>query len=271
MNVVIDLERMLLGEGKAQRTVSEYCKWTRRLARWCQLHDLDVRTIEAWQIRAWVDATVPPSRESRKQAATALSHLYRMLGRIDQPHLAIRVPHKRPGKPHPLTEDERIRLRDTAIMMGGRPGLATLGMLQTSCRPSEVAMWRWDGIRTDRIRFWRTKVRDWHEVPLRPALAEQLERFRPPEAEGYIFAGDKGRPHVHPNTVWEWVRDVGRIAGVDGVNPRRLRATAVTLVLETAGLDVAAELAGHQDPSVTRNYYAATSWSRLAEGSAALD
>ena len=271
LNVVIDLEQMLLGEGKAKRTVAEYVKWAKRLARWCELQGLDVATVEPWQVREWVDQTVPSSRESRKQAFTALSHLYRMLGRTDQPHLAIRVPHKRPGKPHPLTEDERIRLRDTAILVGPRPGLATLGMLQTSCRPSEVAMWRWDGVREDRIRFWRIKVRDWHEVPLRPALAEQLERARPAEAEGYIFQGDKGKAHVHPNTIWEWAREVGRIAGVDSVNPRRLRATAVTRVLETAGLDVAAELAGHRDPAVTKNYYAVTSWARLESGSVALD
>lgn len=282
LNIVMDLERHLLGQGLAHRTVTEYCKWGRRLARWCVVHDLDLARLEPWELRAWVDSTVPHSRESRKQAHAACRHLFTMLGRGDeQPWTAIRVPHKRRGRPRPLTEPERVRMLQTAQMMGGRAGLATLGMLQTSCRPSEVAVWRWDGITLfdepdvagacGRLRFYRTKVSDWHEVPLRPSLATALERFRPPTPEGHIFVGDRGRQHVHPNTVWDWVKEVARVAGVDDVHPRRLRATAITRVLESSGLDVAAELGGHQDPSVTRNYYAATSWIRLAEGSAALD
>lgn len=282
LDVVGQLELRLLGEGKAERTVREYVKWAARLQRWCLLEGIDLTTIQPHQVRTWVDATVPPSRESRKQAYTALSHLFRMLARTDEPWKAIRVPHKRRGKPRPLTEPERILLRDTAVMVGSRKGLATLGILQTGARPSEVAGWRWDGIESydapdvsgsvGRLRFWRPKVLDWHEVPLRPLLGRQLQRARPADAEGHIFPGNNGRAQVRPETVWEWVREVGRIAGIDGVNPRRLRATAVTRVLEeTESVDLAAGIAGHSDPSVTLTYYIHTSWGRLTGASAALD
>ena len=282
MGAVGRLEQRLRGEGKAERTVLEYVKWARRLARWCVLQGFDIETLEPHQVRDWVDQTVPDSRESRKQAYTALSHLYRMLERTDEPWAAIRVPLKPRGKPRPLTEAQRVALRDTAVMVGGRKGLATVGILQTAARPSEVAQWRWDGVELydtpddsgahGRLRFWRTKVRDWHQVPLRPLLADQLERSRPAHAEAFIFAGNNGRPHVTTEAVWEWVREVGRLAGIDGVNPRRLRSTAITTVLEaTDSLDLAAEIAGHRDPEVTRSYYAHTSWVRLSGASVALD
>lgn len=274
LGVVVDLQERLYGEGRAERTVREYVKWARRLARWCVLHDLDLEALEAHHIRAWIDQTVPAGRESRKQAHTACRHLFTMLGRDDRPWEAIVLPRKRKGNPQPLTEPERVRLRDAAILVGGRQGVATLGLLQTAARPSEVAGWRWDGIDWDAgtIRFYRSKVRDWHTVPLRPALAEALERFRGPFAEGFVFVGDRGRPHVTPATIWTWVRKVAEVAGVEDVKPRRLRATAIGRALEATGdIDAAAELAGHSSPDTTRTYYTRTSSRRLLAASAALD
>ena len=274
MNAALDLSHYLVAQGKAERTVNEYVKWARRLARWAELHGLDLATLESHHLRRWIDATVPPGRESRKQAHTAVKHLYRMLGRTDSPELAIRLPRKKKGKPHPLTEPERVALRDAAIMVGGRKGLATLGLLQSCARPSELAAWRWEHIdfEAERLRFYRTKNDDWHEVPLRPALALSLERFRGPWSEGFVFVGNNGREHINPTTVWAWTRQVAEVAGVDDVKPRRLRATAVNRVLDTTeSLDVAAAMAGHSDPATTMLYYVETSWRRLASGAEALD
>lgn len=274
MSVVFELEDHLYGAGYAERTVTEYIKWTRRLARWCELHNHDIGTLPGHLVRAWIDATVPPGRESRKQAHAACKHLYTMLGRTDAPWEAIRVPRKRRGNPQPLTEPERVRLRDTAIMVGGRPGLATLGILQTAARPGEVAGWRWDGLDLDAgtLRWWRPKNQGWHTVPLRPALAAAIERFRPAEPGAYLFPGDRGRPHVTPATIWDWVRQVADVAQVDDCKPRRLRSTAINRALEvTRDVDAAAELAGHADPSVTRTYYTVTSSDRLRAAVCALD
>lgn len=273
MNAAVDLEHHLLAKGKAQRTVNEYTKWARRLARWCELEGLELATLEAHELRRWAETTTQPGRESRKQAHAAAKHLFDMLGRSDEPWAAIRLPRKQRGKPRPLAEPERVALRDTAIMVGGRKGLATLGLLQTCARPGEVAGWRWEHIDLDRgrIRWWRSKNSDWHETPLRPALTDALERFRGPYPEGFVFIGN-GRPHVNPTTLWEWVRAVAATAGLADVNPRRLRATAVRRVLEVTGsIDIAAQMAGHLDVNVTRTYYAETSWERLEQGAMALD
>ena len=103
--VVVQLREMLQGEGLAERTVAEYVKWIRRLSRWCEMRDIDVSTIEAHQVREWIDATVPDSRESRKQAYTAVGHLSRLLGR-DALNAGIRLPRKPRTVPDPFTDVE---------------------------------------------------------------------------------------------------------------------------------------------------------------------
>lgn len=254
----------LHGEGYADRTVNEYTKWVRRLARWAHLNGLDLQTIEPHHIRRWIDQTVPPSRESRKQARAALTHYYR--GRPDQPWEAIRVPAKRRPSPQPLTVTEAARLRDAATLVGGRKGTATLGLLYTGCRPSEVACWRWDGFTDDgMLRFWRTKNRSWHRLPVAAPLADALERFRPPGVtSGFLFVGNNGRPHVIATTVWTWVRSVAAVAGLEGVNPSRLRDTVAERVLEETGsIDVVAAVLGHMSTETTSRHYVRTSPSRL--------
>lgn len=274
MKNVYDLEQHLLGRGYAQRSVNEYCKWARRLARWCQLHGYDLATLPPHLIRAWIDATVPPGRESRKQAYTACKHLYTMLGRRDYPWEAIRVPRKRKGRPQPLTATQARMIRDGALLHGGREGLACLGLIYTAARPSEVAAWRWDGIDwdTNTITFWRTKTSDWHTVPLHPTLRAALERHRPALAEGHMFLGNNGRAHVSGTTIWTWVNKIAAAVGLEGVTPRRLRATVGTQVANsTRDIEAAAELLGHVDPAVTRRHYTVISLERMNAAMASLD
>lgn len=263
----------LYGQGKARRTVDEYDKWVRRAARWCCQHGVELDTVEGHQLRAWSE-TIPESWASRKQARTALCHWCRWVGRDETLADAIRVPRKPAGRPRPLTADRAGTLRDTAIMVGGRRGLATLACLYTAARPSEVAGLRWDGIDADEatIRWWRTKMSDWHTVPLHPVLTAALDRARPRVVEGHIFAGNNGRAHVSPTTVWSWVREVAEVADMAGVTPQRLRATAGSAALEATGdIDAVAELLGHRDPATTRQYYVVTSQRRLRAAVDALD
>lgn len=266
MNIIFELEQHLRGQGRADRTVKEYVKWGRRLARWCITHGEDLASLPPHRLRDWIDAKVPPGRESRKQAYTACHHLYEMLGRTDRPWEAIRVPRKRQGDPNPLPDPHVRKLRDTALMHGRREGLATLGLIYTAARPSEVAVWRWDGIDWEQatIRFWRTKTRDWHTVQLHPVLRLALERFCPAEAEGYVFIG-ASRPHVSPTTIWTWVRKVAAVADVDGVTPRRLRATAGCKVANTTrDIQAAARLLGHTSLDTTNRYYTTVNDERMA-------
>lgn len=256
----------LAAQGKSGRTIAEYVKWCRRLHRWAHYHGLDVDTLEPGDLRRWADETIRQSWSSRKQAASMLRHLYRHRG--DEPWLAVRVPRKPRPEWDGLEPADAGEVRDAAKLHGGREGLATLIGLYTAARAVEIASMRWDGVGDDTIRWWRSKTEEFHSVPLHPVLAEALT----PAGEGFIFAGNNGRAHVTPMTVWKWVRRVGDLAGVADVTPRRLRCTAGTMALEATGdLDAAAELLGHRDPSVTRQHYTRTSKRRLSAAVDALD
>lgn len=272
VNHALDLTDYLLGLGKAAKTADNYAKYVRRLARWCALNGYDLATLEPHVLRKWVDDTIPPGRESRQQVYSACKHLYTMLGRQDAPWTAIRIPNKRASEPHPLLGADAVRLRDAALMVGGREGTATLGLLYSAARPSEVAEWRWDGVDLEQatLRFWRKKVRDWHTVPMHPTLVEALERFEGPWREGFLFPGDRGRPYVTPTTVNHWVHRVAGVAGVEAT-PRRLRATWACHALEATGqIDAVASMLGHSDISTTQRYYTITTMRRKREAAAAI-
>lgn len=272
MRQALDFQDHLYGAGYADRTVQEYVKWAKRLARWCDLEGHDMPTLPAHLLRRWVDTTIPHSRESRKQARAACHRLYLMLGRDDEPWIAIRLPRKHRGNPDPLPELQAATFRDAAVMYGGREGLAALGLLYTAARPSEVAEWRWDGIDGVVLTFWRPKNRDNHRVHIHPVLADALERQRPPAPEGYIFAGDRGRAHVTATTIYTWVKRVAGTAGIEGVTPRRLRATAGSKVANvTRDVQAAADLLGHYDLNTTRQFYTVVDDERKAAAMAAMD
>ena len=258
---------MLRGHGRADRTIAEYVKYVRRAARYAADHGRSLDDLDAHQLRAWADADLPHSWASRKQARTALTHYYH--DRPDQPWRAIRVPRKPRPSYRGLAFTDATRLRDGARLVGGRAGLATLLLLYTGMRASEAASMRWDGHADGRIRWWRTKTSDWHQVPCHPYLDEVLTGAR--DGDGPMFVGNNGRAHVSASTVWSWVRTVGGQVGVE-VSPQQVRVTAGTMVLEHTGdLDAACEFLGHTDPAVTRAHYTLTSPRRLTAAVAALD
>lgn len=265
---LLDYRDLLAGLGLSERTIRTYTAAVRRLHRHCRQQRLDPTVLTPAQVRAWAD-TLPMSWSSRKLARSALRHYYD--GRADRPWRAVRVPRRPPRRWRGLEPEDAHVLREAALMVGGRPGLAVLIGLYTAARVSEIAAMRWDGVdfAAGTIRWWRTKVDDWHTVPLHPVLAEALAAART-EHHVCIFAGDGGRPHVTTQAVWGWVRQVGDRAGVP-VTPHQLRATAITMALDATGdLDAAAAFAGHGDVRVTRGY-TRTSTRRLDAAIAALD
>lgn len=281
MNRIVDYAEHLYGQGRAERTIAEYIKWVRRLHRWAAERGYDLDELDAAQVRTWADTTVPMTWASRKQASVAVRTYYRTVGgRAEDVAAGVRVPRKPSAKPKPLRAEDATRLRDAAVMVGGRRGVATVVGMYGAGRASEIAAVRWDGVdpRPSEgaphgvLRWWRTKTSDWHQVPMHPVLAGTLRQWRPMDAEGFLFAGNNGRPHVQPSTVWAWVRQVGEVAGVE-VTPQQLRATAGKAVLEATGdIDAAAALLGHRDLNVTREFYTGvTSPERMARAVGSLN
>jgi integrase len=261
-------------KGYSARTVREYRKWARRLITWCRQRDIHLEDVTAGELRQW-SQTLPSTWASRKQAHTAVKHLLGALGRVDEPWHAIRVPRKPRPRYRGLELHQASDVHQAAHMIGGRHGTSVLLMLYTGARVGEVAGMRWCDIDLEAgwISWWKTKTSEWHELPLAPTLAEALRAYQYLGAWSvYLFPGGPGRPHVAAQTVWEWVGYVGRLAGIDGLRPHQLRATAGALVLEaTADLDAAAELLDHRDVSVTRAHYTFTSRRRLQGAVDAID
>lgn len=250
----MDFDEYLVGQGLADRSVTEYCKWVRRIARWCWANRLDLDTIGPMQLRQWATTTVPESWASRKQARAALGHYLRYLGRTDDAHDAIPVPRKPRHRSDALSADDARLLRDTAVMVGGKRGTATLCGLYLAARRAEIAGLTWDGWTGDTFTWRRPKSKDDHTVPVHPLLARQLEVYRQGATSAFLFPGNNGRAHVTPATVWTWVCKVGDIAEVD-VTPKRLRSTCLTTALDgTRDLRAVQDLAGHRDPAVTAGY-----------------
>lgn len=266
-----DFDDYLRRRGLADRTTNEYLKQLRRLLRWCHHHHLDVEELTPRQVAQWAE-TLPPSRDSRKQAHTAIKHFASWRGLPDGYHMAIPVPRKPKRRSRALSDGDAATVRDTALLVGGRPGMAVILGLYTAARPGEVAVMRWDGWHDGWLRWWRSKVKDYHEVPVHPFLAEQLQRFRDDTGahSAYLFPGAAGRPHVCTTTVWEWMTHVSKVAGV-AFTPQQLRATALTIVNDaTDNLRAAQEFAGHADPEVTAGYTRATD-RMLADAAASFD
>ena len=257
---------LLRGRGLADKTISEYCKYVRRLHRWCLVNQLDPDTIPPHRVRDFADSQLPRSWASRKQARTALAHYWRALGRDDEPWVAIPVPRKPRPAYTGLSPADASMLKQAAVLYGSRPGLAVLCLLYTGARPSEVAGFRAEHLAGGMARWWRPKTQDWQAIPLHPALAEHI-----PTGSGPMFVGNNGREHVSGTTVWSWCRKVARTVGMD-VTPKQLRSTAGMMVLEGTGdIDAAASFLGHRSVDVTRAHYTRTSQRRLDEAVHALD
>lgn len=256
--LITDFSRYLMSRGLADRTVAEYRKYARRWCRWCELAGSDpVRGLQPAHLRAW-GRTLPPGRESRINARSAMGHLLRMLD--DDPDLAYSMP----VPPRPETEckalstEDADRVHEAAIMVGGREGLAVLLGLYTSARRVEIARWRWSFIDwdDDLLRWPRAKHGRNVPVAMHPTLRDQLERHRDVMGDhsAYVFPGNFGQPHVRPETINIWVNTIGEAAGVK-LSPHVLRHTCLAEIVDsTKDLRAAQDIAGHHDPSVTSLY-----------------
>ena len=86
------------------------------------------------------------------------------------------------------------------------------------------------------------------------AIRARLEKIRFTHPDTLLFFTRVGTPHT-TNNIRRQLRDVMEQAGVPDVTPHRFRRTAATAINEIGGLQLASELLGHSDPSITREHY----------------
>jgi integrase len=258
----------LEGTGLAHRSVAEYTKYIRRADRWlAEHHGIRLPDAQPHQIRAWAD-TLPPSWSTRKQAKTSLAHWQKWAQHPHDLASAVPVPRKPRMRPRALPDAQAAKLEHEAHQ-AGLPGLAVLLGLYLGMRRCEIAAATWTGWDGTSFTWQRAKTGVIAVLPVHPRLAGALERA--PRYGPYLFPSGStrtGRVHVAPVTVWTWVKKVGEQAGVE-VTTHQLRHTSITRVVDSMGIRVGQEWAGHLDPSVTAGYSMVTQ-RRLEEAAAQL-
>jgi integrase len=242
----------LLGQGRAERTALEYVRVIRRADAWLRANaDRPIEAATPPQVRGWADQ-LPPSWSTRKQARTALGHWQTWAHHPHDLAAAVRVPRKPKMRPRALEDADAVRL-ELAAHQAGRRGLAVLLGLYLGMRCAEIAAATWTGYDGAMYEWQRVKTGDLARLPVHPRLAAALDR----EERWGPFLFPSGisatRPHVAPQTIWEWVRKIGEGCGVD-VSTHQLRHTCITRIVDSVGLRVGQEWAGHRDPEVTAGY-----------------
>lgn len=211
----------------------------------------ELATISVTELDVLMDA-FPRSRGSRQLVKNILRHYWTWRGRTLSPAGAIEVPSKPRMKCRALTEEAALALELAAHEIGYPMGTAVLVGLYAALRRAEIATMRWDGLSGD----WYTLVGKGGvtaAIPVHRVLAEALEGS--PRTGEWVFPGAGRLGHISPTTVWTWVREVSRRAGIPDVSTHELRHTALTTALDrTRDLRGVQELARHARPETTAGY-----------------
>lgn len=204
----------------------------------------------------------PASRSSRAQVRSAVLRAWELMDR-DGPQRALRLPPKPKMRCRAIDPYAARRLEEAARARRDDPGLAVLAGLYAGLRRAEIAALRWDRLELDdtgRPAWMRVTGKGdvTADIPVHPVLAEALAAQA--RRTGWTFPARAGRSgHVHPTTVWTWVRQVGADAGVD-VRPHLLRHTMLATANDASGdLRAVQQIARHSRPETTAGYTRTTS------------
>lgn len=272
---VSQLAEMLYRQGLSSNTVKQYVGWCVRTEEWLSTRRLDLDGCPASAINHYFERILP-SFHSKKVCRAALVAYWDVTGRDDPPAAACRVPRKPRMVCRALEpEDTRLLVKTAARWDDGPEGLAVELGLYLALRRVEIASLRWDNFSDDGWLTVTGKGDITAEIPVRPNVMERLDWWRSYEAsypytspgDIYLFPSTRSncdRPHVHPETVWEWVGRVGDRAGVD-VSTHELRHTALAEMNDRTGdLRTTQTFARHASPETTAGYTRTTA-ARLRE------
>ncbi len=127
-------------------------------------------------------------------------------------------------------------------------------------RREEIATLRWDGFSsTD---GWVTLVGKGEQeakLPVHPVIVDALARYERTDPV-WVFPGRrrKGDPqggHIGVVTIWAWITDLGREAGIENLTPHRLRHTALATANDRTGnLRAVQDFARHAKIDTTAMY-----------------
>lgn len=263
----VSFEEYLIGVGLAPRTVTRYLDRLRWATRTAGELGFDLATADARDLAA-LSMLTGASHPMRAQLRCALKHWYEFQDRTDAPLRAVRVPPAPRMVNRAVEPDQARRLVDVA---GGwwPQGAAVLFGLFLALRREEIARAEWDRF-DDAMAWYRvTGKRDkTATLPVHPRLRDELASRR---GSGWVFPGRFEGRHIHPVSVGDWAKAVGRAAGIENLQTHQLRHTALTTALDnTENLRSVMEFARHERPQTTAGYTRTTK-EQLLRVSEALD
>lgn len=253
--------------GWAPNTRYDYVRMCRAADRWLVEHfGVSVFFAQPKQLHAYY-FSLPQKVQSRNNVRSALYALGSFL--VDEELSAVNPASGLPrysqprGIPKALDKSPADRIMAAAKALGPEIEAMILLFGYAGLRRDEARELRWSEVAEDqgwlRIhgkgRGGRSKVR---EVPIHPELALALRRWRVKTKDPvWVFPSPlKYRNHpVSIATVAKRVREVGSLAGIEGLHPHLLRHTFATRLLDLgADLRTVQEALGHASPATTAIY-----------------
>lgn len=205
-------------------------------------------------IAAWIESF--PWRSSRRTTYFhALKSLFAFALRNGyigaDPTAGIRVPSPEEKEPRALSRDQYEALVAAAFARSPVHGYAVELLYYSAGRIGEVVGLTWDRVTPAGVIFAQTKGGRERTVPWSPGLKHAIEGLHT-----HFGEQDRVLPRADA-TVWTWVREAGRAAGIEGVHPHLLRSTAATMMNRGgAELVVVGKVLGHRKVTTTQRYRA---------------
>lgn len=249
--------RFLILDGRAENTIRNY---RGKFARW---HDyaldqgLDPTDLEnVIAVRAW-STTEVASESTRQMCIGAIMKAAAAFG-CDPGIAGGAIERPRRAKPknwRGLSRPDEALLTE-ASLASGYQGTAALIALWAGFRRSEIAEFRWENIDLEQgiMMAYRSKIDDWHIVPIDPRLHARLEPRH--AGDGWVFPSSRRRhAPVVGDTITNWVGALAEEALGRRETPHPLRYTCATRLFEATGnLAAAKELLGHKSLATTQIY-----------------
>jgi integrase len=222
--------------------------------RFLTANPVPILMVEEAVIAAWIESF--PYRSSRRVTYFhALRSLYGWLlrhGHIDKdPTAGIRVPTVEEKEPRALTIDQYEAVKAAAYRRSPIRGYAIELFYYSGGRLGETVRLKWSDVTYEGIIFTQTKGGRERTVPWSPGLKRAVEGLR-----SHFGEQDRVLPRAE-QTVWLWMREAGKDAGVEGVHPHLFRATTATRAQQNgAKVTTVAKLLGHRKITTTQRYLA---------------
>lgn len=193
------------------------------------------------------------ARRTYYQALKSFFDFCHRRGYVDSnPIAGIRVPAAVEKVPTALSAEEVDRLVSAAEERGGMRPWSILLIYYTGARLHEAVTMEWNDVHNGQLHIEHAKGGRERAVPISRALRKTLDALAD-------FSGPNGR--ILPRsggTVWGWVRDAGRDAGIHAY-PHLLRSTFATqMLVRGAKPHTVRELLGHRNIRTTMRYWAVT-------------